>query len=286
MLQVFLQLSMFVRQPIRNFNRINITVGLISLVLLALYETFITGSLISPQPPVKFRHIGDLVNAGFIFLIDRLQYSGFLPIETLPDVREAFIKYGILSKLNSTFFDVALVNSSWLNVGETRAGMHFMESPAGNVEMSKIIKMLATNSSDHEFQRGDRLYCDFVTLGDIKHASFQYDTRLMGEMVKIHRRLMACGLTEYWEGMFRSWRFLKTKTGNLGGRKSKVHKVLEGEALRKLLIGMDTLQMIFLTWTILLGLGSLGFVFQEVRLHQIGWHVFLGSYHKVIRERP
>lgn len=84
MFHVFFQISLFMRQPIGHFNRINISVGLVSLIIFSLYETFITGNLIAPQPPAKFRNVGDLIEAGFIFFIDNIcKYTYFEILATL-----------------------------------------------------------------------------------------------------------------------------------------------------------------------------------------------------------
>ncbi|OXA53417.1 hypothetical protein Fcan01_11186 [Folsomia candida] len=90
--QIFFQVSMFMRQPIRNCNRTNVTLGFASLILLSLYETFLTGLLIAPSPPEKYRHIGDLVEAGIKCFIDRLN-PNFIKIETMGDserIRESW----------------------------------------------------------------------------------------------------------------------------------------------------------------------------------------------------
>ncbi|OXA53418.1 hypothetical protein Fcan01_11185 [Folsomia candida] len=147
--------------------------------------------------------------------------------------------------------------------------MHFSESPTGNREISQIYKMVMSNSTEPEFQRGDRFYCDFIALGDVRHESFQYDVRLMGEMVTIHRRLMASGLVKYWDEMFRNWRLLKNMHRALDKQKLDVLETSADQRLRKLLIQMDTLEMILYMWIVCVGLGLVGFLLCEVKLQGV-----------------
>lgn len=192
-----------------------------------------------------------------------------------------FENHGVLHKINSTFVDVSLVNTS---TPIEEIAMHFSESPTGNREISQIYKMVMSNSTEPEFQRGDRFYCDFIALGDVRHESFQYDVRLMGEMVTIHRRLMASGLVKYWDEMFRNWRLLKNMHRALDKQKLDVLETSADQRLRKLLIQMDTLEMILYMWIVCVGLGLVGFLLCEVKLQGVFEGVVLRRTRGMVRQ--
>ncbi|OXA53379.1 hypothetical protein Fcan01_11792 [Folsomia candida] len=172
---------------VRNSIIVSSPGGITSFILLSLYETFLTGKLIAPSSPAKYRHVGDLVNAGAICFIDRLKNFSLQKSETDPAIVREFRKRGVLQKINCTFFYASLNNDS---LPIDKVSMYVSEAPTGNRDMSQVYKMIMINTTQPEFQRGDRFYCDFVTLVGLMHELFQYDVRLMGEMVKIHRRLM------------------------------------------------------------------------------------------------
>lgn len=264
--QIFFQISILMRQPIRNFNGGNIIPGFISLVLLCAYETFISGRLIAPTPPIKFRHVGDLVNSGYKVDFDYAGNPRSPDIKTIHDVKEEFRKYGILHKLNSTFVDLShVIDELRRGNRETQFASHFMQSKLGNSEMFKIRRMQMTGTAE-EFKRGQEIYCDFVTLGNVRPVYFLYSTRLLGEMRKVHKQLMAGGFIWYWDSVFWNWHFLRAKAHMLWG-KVVFFEISSEELFRKLLIELDSLRMLFFMWVFFMVSSSLEFLSLEVKLH-------------------
>lgn len=188
--QIFFQISVFMRQPIRSFRWTDVTGGFLTLILLSVYETFITGSLIAPSPPVRFRHIGDLVNSGYKVAYDYARNPEFDEVEKLNDVSEEFKRYGIRHKINSTFVNISMEIAQYL-VGkpEKMIATYYMGSKFANGEMARLQKLQVTKIPEQDVQRGQDIYCDFVTLGDVKPVSFRYSVPLMAEMHKVHRQL-------------------------------------------------------------------------------------------------
>lgn len=196
----------------------------------------------------------------------RICHRRLLKSETDPAIVGEFRKGGVLQKLNSTFFDASLKNDS-LPIDKVSA--YVSEAPTGNRNMSQVYKMIMINTTQPEFQRWDRFYCDFVTLMGLMHELFQYDVRLMGEMVKIPRRLIASGLVHYWDQNFRHYRFFKLRNNLIRKPKLDTRNESAEDILRKLLIQIYTLEMILVISAVCMGLSSLGFLLHEVKLYKI-----------------
>ncbi|OXA38628.1 hypothetical protein Fcan01_26611 [Folsomia candida] len=195
--EIFFLVSILCRQSSRDLDSVNYLIFalLAGTILPSLYESIVTGKIISPSPPIEYLNLGEFINSSYKLIMNIDKASGINWMGIDPAIVFEFKKYAIINKINSSLDLVYTVPDNYLtqkltNEDEPSGIVHLTESSEGltNLELrQREISYVREHYPCSQFSHSGH-YLQFIFL----HVPF------VKEAPKIHNSIFEIGLINQW----------------------------------------------------------------------------------------
>ncbi|OXA46069.1 hypothetical protein Fcan01_18939 [Folsomia candida] len=258
--EMYLLLSIIFRQPCRTIPARYLLFTLLGIVIPSVYESFITGNLISPNIPDRIRNVGEFfrlhIHRG-IFGYMVTERDDYNPFHNDASIAEDFKKHGVRDKLNlfSHVNDELELSDYYYEylVGEDGTDVPVGLASSGDAWVNGCLLNYYKYVIERKNESGGYSYsCNSFPIGGKTPTLAIYAVEFLHTAHIVHLSAMEGGFLSIWNSLQKVWlgRRGQEHANMLGGNSSSIS---DEDVLSQSLVTLKNLQTFFIMWTVLIG---------------------------------